>query len=729
MTRAIHTLIALFMMCSISFGATTVKLTSSTTGTLPFTVGLAFKKGDVAVAPTLDMSNYQVKVKRLWNDGSVKIAVASGYATMTAGVQKTINVNFSGTLPTGTPLTAADIATAAPTASVQIGSIGTVSLSSLLATPWRTWISGPEMVEVHYKSLVGSSTTMQVSFYVKMYRSGEIYIRAIVDNGFFDVPPSTETYVPTVIIGGTTVYNHGGTALTHYGHQRWYADGWTNITNPNIKITSDTEYLSSTLLVPNYWKTNPSETALNAQTQVYVPLDNADWNDSMGATGGAKQIGILPLWDALYLASGGDVKAYDAMIANANSLNSYGIIRRDSTTGDTPLISAYPTIGYTTNSITTGAYTWNDSHHGSVGYLEYIVTGDYFYVDLMQDQAYLNWYTEWTARGSGTSRIFWGQTRGMGWKLRTNTQTSAIVPLSPIQADITENLSSNVNWYKNIADGLGTDSLGFFYEYNADVYPIVSGGPAVGIAPWMQFFGLMSFGNGSHTDPLPNMTNYLALRDFWYKGVVGIFGDSSGYCFTRASQYAIRITDGTSDDPSTWYSNWKQVEVGTFGTVTCANTLLGEMSSTPESAAAQGPWGIAMSALVFAVEDNAPGASEAWNRLIGATNFSAIEDSGFYDTPTWGLWPRSIEQSSCSNTPTLCLNQSTCEAASYNWCTDHCQSTTCTTSPTCSDGAQNGDETGVDCGGSCPACSSPARKTMWSGFGLGVGKTINWKPN
>jgi len=33
--------------------------------------------------------------------------------------------------------------------------------------------------------------------------------------------------------------------------------------------------------------------------------------------------------------------------------------------------------------------------------------------------------------------------------------------------------------------------------------------------------------------------------------------------------------------------------------------------------------------------------------------------------------------------------------------------------PTCSDLTQNGDETGIDCGGSCPACDEPAVRKMW----------------
>ena len=38
---------------------------------------------------------------------------------------------------------------------VVIAGIGTVSLSTLLASPVRTWLSGPEMVEAHYRGAPG----------------------------------------------------------------------------------------------------------------------------------------------------------------------------------------------------------------------------------------------------------------------------------------------------------------------------------------------------------------------------------------------------------------------------------------------------------------------------------------------------------------------------------------------------------------------------------------------
>src|SRR5262249_37212259 len=123
--------------------ATSFQLTSAASGTLPFTVGLGFRKGDIRAVPVLDIPASQVIVKNRWSDNSVKHAIASGETAMTAGVPVVIHVSAAASAPSG-GLTAADIQAANPSASVQLGSVGTVNLSSLLGSPFRTWISGPQ---------------------------------------------------------------------------------------------------------------------------------------------------------------------------------------------------------------------------------------------------------------------------------------------------------------------------------------------------------------------------------------------------------------------------------------------------------------------------------------------------------------------------------------------------------------------------------------------------------
>jgi hypothetical protein len=103
--------------------------TAAATGSYPFTLGLGFKKADVPDSFCLDISTAQVVVKRRWNDGSVKHAIVSGHASLTQNVARTITV-IRGHAAPGTALTSSDIQTAAPTASVQCGALGTVNLSS-----------------------------------------------------------------------------------------------------------------------------------------------------------------------------------------------------------------------------------------------------------------------------------------------------------------------------------------------------------------------------------------------------------------------------------------------------------------------------------------------------------------------------------------------------------------------------------------------------------------------
>lgn len=626
-------------------GSTTISVTSDISGSVPFTAGLAFKKGDVPTSPTLNISDYQVTVKKLWNDGSVKHAIASGYYSSTANTPTNITVSFSGTPPTGTSLTSADIQSAAPSASVQLGSIGTVNLSSLLSDPKRTWISGHEMVECHYQSMVGSSATLSVWFHVRLYKNGEVYVRAIIDNGMIDVATATETYIPTVIIGGSAVYTNGGSSLTQYAHTRWSVDGWIGTSDPDSVFAHDTTYLAQSKLVPNYWKKNPSETALNSLTTTYTPMAQGGWSTNQATGGYHNDIGIFPKWDALYVSSGADERAYRAVIANSSALNSYAIIRKDSSTGDTFKISNYPTTALPLYSATAGSLIWETAHHGEAGYLAYMLTGDYYHLEVLQDQASMLYLCQYLGNGNGTSRIMKGETRSSAWKMRTLAQASALLPASEVADDIRLLTKNNFDYWKNRVDSIEPKGIGYFYEFSGSTY-----GTGL-VAVWQQHFYIQSVGFGSGIEPLVDMANYNIVRDYLYRGIVGILGDSNGYCFSKATTYRNKTNDGLGNDPdpNLFYKTWKEVQDATadagqlLGVVgVCGNTLLGESSGKPGAAAAMGYWGIIMPAIAYAVQDGAPGAAESWARLTGADNFSAIETSGFDDTPTWGIYPLSI---------------------------------------------------------------------------------------
>jgi hypothetical protein len=165
----------------------------------------------------------QCIVKRTWNDSSVKHILIDGVVSLTANTPLTVQVIDSAGAG-GTNLTAGNIAgsTAFSVAGqnvVNLGVNGSVDLSTLLASPVRTWRTGPQAVECHYQSVIAG---ILVSFHVRLYSTGKARIFCSVDNGWVDISNSDKIYTPSVTIGGTLVYNPGAN-ITHYKHTRWFA--------------------------------------------------------------------------------------------------------------------------------------------------------------------------------------------------------------------------------------------------------------------------------------------------------------------------------------------------------------------------------------------------------------------------------------------------------------------------------------------------------------------------
>jgi hypothetical protein len=627
------------------------QLTSAVGGAdLPYTIGYAFAKGTfpAGTALAVNQGTAQIVVKRQWNDGSIKHVIVSGHVSIpAAGGSQAIQI-ASGTPTGGAALTSVNIVSAAPTASVQCGAIGTVTLTSLLAAaPFRTWISGPEMVECHYRGPVGTDATLAVWFHVRLYRTGKIWIRAFCENGYVDKAQALKTYVPTVTIGGTVRYNPG-TNLSHYSNTRWDVEGWVGA-DPQITPKHNVAQLISTRLVPNYWKRNPSATALNGLGQAYTPMSRVGWTLKMGDAGFQEQIGLLPLWDALYCSSS-DPRAYRAAMASSRSLSSYAIVWRDSTDNLPTRPSARP--NYTTSGNNGGGATqadagtlsWELAHHGSGGYLAYLITGDYYYLETMQHQASVCYLCNDQSHGAGTSRKLLQQSRAMAWALRTIGQLAAIGPSDSVTSDYTALLASNMAFWRTKLPDLFTSQnpLGILYSYE-----VSSGAYDPGhTATWQQNFAVQTLGFLSDIEPLADLTALNLVRDYCYRWPVGLLGGDGppNYCYTQASAYTVKIASGALPDAlnlSPCFTSWGAVFQNTFlaANGTCGTALQGTSGGDPASAST-GYYGNLMPAIAYAADHGAPGAAAAWARLSAASNWSTVENSGFGDIPMWGIVPR-----------------------------------------------------------------------------------------
>jgi hypothetical protein len=413
----------------------------------------------------------------------------------------------------------------------------------------------------------------------------------------------------------------------------------------------NSQYLMDTKLVPNYWKRSPSDAKLNSLHQTYVQMSNGDMDTDMGAPGFQNNIGLLPLWDALYVTST-DPRAYYAMLANSSSMNSYPIMWRDSNTQAPAKPSLWPnySIDGGTYAKAAGNLIWNMPHEPSEGYTAYLMTGDYWHYETMLFHAATNYLARNNAHGSGITRVLTSETRGTAWVLRTNSQLAAVCPTGDdVCTEYQTNLQANVAYWKGIADTLTAPGIGAVYEYG---FGYNSGTPGNGgqIAPWQQNFWQQSVGMGSDIEPLADMTTYNQHRDYVYKFVIGSLGDSANFYFTYAANYTIQTSAGTNTNPTTWYTNWAQCWAGSLGanpplvTALYDNTLQGTSGGLPANAAT-GYWGNLMPAIAYAVDHGATGASAAYLRLTGATNWhTQVETSGFDDIPIWGIVPRTVIQ-------------------------------------------------------------------------------------
>ena len=295
---------------------------------MPFALGQVFRKGDVpsGQALTLDTTTAQITPISTWDDGSVKHALVAGRASLSAGLRKTVVVGAApGT--GGAALTEADLVAAQPSAWVEYGSYGRVTLATLLGTSARVLIehAGAEYAAFQYVAPFPSGSGLRAVFYVQLWAGGSYRVRVAIENGTAPATSATKSGNAIVSVAGATVFS--GSVSMPQG-VRWDAVGSSTTM---AMATHDAAYLRASRLVPNYGFRNPAASALTALSREYAPMARLNWEQDMGATGYTQGIGLLPHWDALY-ATTGDARALESGIAHSRAFGSYSVFYRDGAT-------------------------------------------------------------------------------------------------------------------------------------------------------------------------------------------------------------------------------------------------------------------------------------------------------------------------------------------------------------------------------------------------------------
>lgn len=648
---------------------------------VPFTVAQAFRQGDVPAGVSLvaDTARFQAVVKNRWPDGSVKLAILSGRVDLAANAWKPVQLK-AGAAAAAPPLTTAQLKASGASVSVQFAPFGTAAWSGAdWDAPAQEWVSGAEMSSWTYRKPLGGDAHLVAWLEVRAYAGGAVEVLPWIENGYLRVAaPTAKAGTATLVVNGTTRFSQ---ALTLLNHQRAVLASGTQLTHwtgtdPQTMPRLDTAYLTATRLVPNYRATVPSNSPLYGRLPAaYEPLGQADYPSAMGSTGYHPSIGLLPEWDAAYLATGGDPRAWRGVVIGAYAAGRYGLHFRDEATQRPIRFSSHPTLvlgggsgitgvgASTTNTYTPPATggappTYASSHHPSMGYLAYLLTGWHYFIEESQYLATANFLKQTDSGRQGAKGILLSSagsntTRGAAWAMRSLLQAATITPDGDaLRDEFVDSIGANIAWYHHTYVATPNNPLGLvqpYSNYNGAADPYTS-------AVWMDDFFTAAFGYLKDTQSFPPASARL-LDEFlqWkYKSVVGRLGGGGEgeYSYRHGAQYTLPYAPTAAADwkggTGPWYPTWGHV-ARAMGLPTVADAGQPLESGYPDSPT--GYWANLMPAISYAVDHQAPGAAQAWNRIVTASNF-AVQAASYGHQPVWGVKPRGVADGTLGTVPT-----------------------------------------------------------------------------
>ncbi|WP_148045505.1 hypothetical protein [Salinisphaera orenii] len=568
-------------------------------GAAPLTFGQVFARGAVpendSIHARVDdrLLPTQVDAKARWDDGSLRHAVISTRVAPSGNDTRIDLARVEGDEDgAGSPLRIDALLASDFNARIEIKARGTrytvdardllndITASSGGCSDWgrqcKQWLSGPQVSEWivggPLEGAGGESSRLAAYFHIRAYAddNGEIErarVDTVVENNWA-YPDETRNaqYNVTLEVGDEEYRNNG---LKHYRQARWHRVLWWN-DDPGLYARIDTDYLQSTGAISQYADVEPTSGLLNSVRQSVAPMNNGDQTDYMPTTGAQAAIGPLPRWTSAYAVSG-DRRAFRWMLANDDAIGSYGVHYRDRETGRPLEITRHPYVTIANRSYAQRAgsdyqrdllpgcqgdcnnpYEFDISHHPSTGYVPYLVTGDFYYLEEMQFIAsYVQLWAnpEYRDYKKGTLRGAQSQVRGQAWSLRSFSDAAFATPDDdPMKSYFTQIVDHVLDDYNDTFVDSDRSPLHVINNYGAVIYPS-DGRERVGIAPWQADFFTWAAGHAAE-QRMPGADKLVGwLADFQIERMTGWQDDpTEGYCWLEASTYSLQIRPNRGAD-------------------------------------------------------------------------------------------------------------------------------------------------------------------------------------
>ncbi|HEY3909141.1 MAG TPA: hypothetical protein VGM07_04535 [Stellaceae bacterium] len=551
----------------------------------------------------------------------------------------------------------------------------------------------------------------------------QVWVRAIGENGLSTELEDLE-YALTLTGANAKIYSNAD--LSHPAMATWTKQFWLGGTpKAQVNIDNNLAYLESTRFVPNY---DPSLTPSQATIAYYYAVwwtdTNHDiggsgaWTPGMPTTGARSDIGPEPSWDAVWLYTG-DWRMRQTALGNADLAGAWPVNVRESDTTErlnrADPVPVAPAIGsgygrpisitdrkylgpaaggevdflyynsddpYPPNQLDTvgplnfnGAWAFDVAHEPSPFFVPYILTGDPFYLEELE-----NWaaYDATTNNGAGAQGDFEGrgptgdeggaydQLRGDGWVLRSRAEAAFAIPdADAFKTYLTILTQEDIARWEG---GLGI--TGTVFDGSAEkVWAVETGDPESRISPthqapplgnWEAAYDPGDDGGGQWI--AGSMDGYTNQWMQWYVqycvGRAAELGFAAGPLTLASGRYLIGIINSTgypmlvaAYGMPTWFTSgpitsWSALVADLTPSYLTGVNWAGTSSQGPlpdffnRQLYTQGYDAYVMAALAPLVDEGAPGASqaEAW---VTANIYQPLAAGGqLASDPSWAIVPR-----------------------------------------------------------------------------------------
>ncbi|MBV8035935.1 hypothetical protein [Roseateles sp.] len=644
----------------------------------PFCLGFAFKRGDIPAGSAVgaSLASLQVTPRTTWPDGSLKFAQIAGIADLAANTLTTVRLSrIAAGNAAAAPLGLADLKKTGITAEVGAGELGKASFGNAeWDAPFQTWASGPQMSSWVYRKPVGSDPHLVAWLEVRLFATGAVEVLPWVENGYLMVAaPTNKAGAYSFKLGGSERFS-GTIDLPHHCRtplingaalSYWLGD------DPGVTPRLDIAYLQATEQVPTYSaRVDPAGAVAKKLVQAFSPLDKANFsysNDSMTSSGYQEPIGLLPEHDALYLTCDSPT-TYGAVVRNGFAAGRYGIHYRDEKTQRPLRFSQYPNLcladgspvrdiggstrsQYTPKPSGTIAPIWDAAHAPSVGYMAYLLTGRWYFMEQVQFAATLDYLGKGDNNvlrvGSlGLVRPCFGawQTRACAWQWRTLAQALAVTPDSDttLRTEFIDCVHNNINDLHGTYVAQPNNPFGWIQPGEGYTNNMQFG------APWQQDFVTAAFGYSLSLGLPVSAAAAGKLEAFFHwkaRSAVMRLGTADGFWYVNGAPYTMSITNAGVPDfaggKGPWLADDAAVYAATYASQpSWFGTTEGKLAAEilPGDRA---QWGNLMTAMAYAVRHGVKGAGSAYQRVTSASNYGALRDA-YNLAPVWSVAPARV---------------------------------------------------------------------------------------